>query len=111
VAGAGAIVRLGKTAERGLAVIGHSTDNYVGIAQQLGAKYFYFGDAWNALSEAERFALNQKFLDDVIAAGDDVMLATRRDLARAGSVTEWEINYLLSAGYRPTQDGYMLLAP
>jgi len=69
------------------------------------------GDAWDALSDAERWALNQKFLDDVIVAGDDVMLATRADLIRAGSYTEMELDYLLSHGYRLTDDAWMLIAP
>jgi filamentous hemagglutinin len=57
----------------------------------------------------ERWAANRLFLDRLIGPGDDVVLATRADLARPGSYYAREIGYMLQRGYRISPDGYRLL--
>lgn len=62
---------------------------------------------WKSLSQAERWALNQKWLDTVIKAGDEVILATPK--FAPDSMTAREVNYLLSKGYRWAAGGTKLV--
>lgn len=109
--GAGLVVRAGKAAEQGIAVVGHSRHGYVELARWLEARHFDVGGAWNAMFDAERWMLNQRFLDDVIEAGDDVLLATPINQVSPGSYLEREVDYLLSHGYLLSPDGWKLIAP
>jgi len=96
----------------GVSVIGHVEDGYVKLADGLGANRFHIPDAeWNAMSRAERWAANQKFLDDAIARDDTFHLATPLDKVRPGSMFQSEINYLAEHGYRVSGDGGGLVPP
>jgi hypothetical protein len=57
------------------------------------------------MTDAERWAANVKFLDRAIAEGADFVLATPINEVRPGSALEKEINYLLSHGYKLSDDG------
>jgi hypothetical protein len=102
----------GVVAEKaGTSVIGHTPD-YVNMAQDLKANYFKVpAEQWNALSETEKWAANQKFLDEAIARADIFRLATPLDKVREGSVLQQEIQYLSSKGYRLNADATALIPP
>jgi hypothetical protein len=61
------------------------------------------------MSPAERLAANGKFLDRLIARGDEVVLTTPVGRATANSSLEWEINYLLQRGYQVADAGWRLV--
>lgn len=61
------------------------------------------------MSEAERWAANQKFLDRTISRGDEILLSTPLDKVRPGSYFARELEYLSSKGYRPNADGTQLI--
>jgi hypothetical protein len=95
----------------GKTVLGHYPA-YTELAEQLGARRFNIPTSvWNKMSEAERWAANTKFLNRMIARGDDVILATRADLAKPGSYFARELEYLLSKGFKISEDGLRLIAP
>lgn len=98
-----------RAATRGRSVLGHFPD-YVNKANELGAKRFSIPEKiWNAMSKAEQWAANQKFLDRAIARGDEFVLATPLDKVRAGSYFERELQYLFSKGYQLADDGARLI--
>lgn len=79
-------------------------------AAELGAKRFNIPTAvWGKMSEAGRWAANQKFLDRLIARGDDVVLATPITKVKPGSYFARELEYLTKKGYRLTEDGTKLV--
>ncbi len=95
------IIRLadGNLTGSGETVLGHYGDDYIGLAQQRGASYFDIGDAWDGLSDARRWAANQRVLDSAITNGDQITLATARTSIRYPSALADEIQYLTSNGY------------
>lgn len=95
----------------GEAVLGHYPE-YKQVADRTGARRFNIPeDIWNKMSETERWTANQKFLDRMIARGDDVVLATPLDKVRPGSYYARELEYLSSKGYVPSADGSRLIKP
>lgn len=92
-AGAGTISRVlrvadNATGQRGTSVLGHYPE-YIELAQSVGARHFNIpDDVWRGMSAAERTALNQRFLDDLASAGDDVLLSNRIDAIVSGSTLE-----------------------
>jgi RHS repeat-associated protein len=97
--------------EAGTSVIGHYPE-YTNLAQELKANYFSIPkEQWSAMTETERWAANQKFLDDAIARGDTFRLATRLKDVREGSSLEKEIQYLLKSGYKLQGNGTALVPP
>ena len=88
----------------GETVLGHYADDYIGIAQQRGASYFDIGDAWDGLTDAQRWAANRRFLDAVIASGDRITTATARGDIRYPSALADEIQYLIANGYQWVDD-------
>lgn len=63
------------------------------------------------MSEAERWAANQKFLDRTISRGDEIILSTPLDKVRPGSYFARELEYLGGKGYIPSADGTRLIRP
>ena len=61
------------------------------------------------MSEAEKWAANQKFFDRAIARGDDFALATPLDQVKPGSAFARELDYLSSKGFVPNSDGSRLV--
>jgi len=95
----------------GKTVLGHFPE-YRRLGDSLNARTFYIPEAaWNKMSEAERWAANQKFLDRMISRGDEIILATPLDEVRPGSYLARELEYLVSKGYVPSADGTRLIKP
>ncbi|XZE45641.1 RHS repeat-associated core domain-containing protein [Pirellulaceae bacterium SH467] len=95
----------------GKTVLGHYPA-YTELAEQLGARRFNIPTSvWNKMTEVERWEANTKFLDRMIARGDDIILATRADLAKPGSYFARELEFLLSKGFKICADGLRLIAP
>ena len=99
--------RVTSAAER--AVIGH-IPGYSELAERLGARYFDIpANIWEKMTDAERWAANQKFRDRAIARGNEIILETAPSAARPGSVFARELQYLRERGFRPTPDGTRLI--
>lgn len=93
---------------RGITVLGHFPE-YLVKAEQLASRRFNIPNEFRAkMTPAERWAANARFLDRLIARGDDVVLATRLDRVRPGSTLEREIQYLLERGYEIADGGWRL---
>ena len=72
-------------------VLGHYPD-YVNLGEEIGASFFNIPKTeWDAMTEAEQWAANRRFLDQAIARGDAFRLATPIDRARPGSFFEKEV--------------------
>lgn len=85
--------------QRGITVLGRFP-KYLDVANDIGGNVFNLSpDVWANLSEAEQWALNQKFLDDAIANGDIFYLANRWLDAVPGTSYLRELEYLFSQGY------------
>jgi RHS repeat-associated protein len=98
-----------KTAEKGVSVLG-KTDDYIRVADELGAKRFSIpSEIWKNMDDVERWAANTKFLDRMIARGDEVVLSNSAYKAEAGSVFAKEIEYMVGKGYSIAEDGMSLI--
>ena len=85
--------------DSGDTVLGHFP-GYIEKAQARGASYFDIGDAWEGLTDAQRWAANKHFLDTRIAAGDRILLSQVKNTINSGSYLEQEVKYLLDNGYK-----------
>jgi RHS repeat-associated protein len=95
-----------------ITVLGHTKDDYIGLAEKLKANFFHIKpEVWAKMSEAERWAANQQFLDAAIARGDVIILATPFQKAKEGSYFWKELQYLLKKGYKPSEDGRRMIPP
>jgi hypothetical protein len=76
----------------------------------LGARYFNIApEVWKKMTPEQRWAANQKFLDTMIARGDDVILAT--PFWQATGTFRKELEYLIKKGYKYGDDGWSLVRP
>jgi hypothetical protein len=105
----------GTLAAKGVAeaktVLGHFPE-YKRLGDSLNARTFNIPEAaWNKMSEAQRWAANQKFLDRMISREDEIILATPLDKVRPGSYFARELEYMGSKGYVPSADGTRLIKP
>ena len=92
-------------------VLGHYPE-YVEWGRRLRANTFQVpAETWNKLSPAQRTALNRRFLDQAIARGDKIMLATPCTKVRPGSAFAWELEYLSEHGYTLSENGTEMLPP
>jgi hypothetical protein len=112
--GEAAVARMGirgakQTANKVAAVIGKfkNSPNYINIAEKLGAKYFNIPQRiWKEMSEAQRWAANQKFLDRAMARGGDILLDKPiKDIGSISGQLRKELNYLSEKGYELSKDG------
>lgn len=93
----------------GSTVLGHYPE-YSQLADSLGHRRFDIPkQAWDRMTDAERWAANQKFLDRTISRGDEIILSTPLDRVRPGSYFARELEYLSGKGYRPSADGTRLI--
>jgi RHS repeat-associated protein len=96
----------------GVRVIGRFPQ-YLELADQIGAKRFNIPErVWDAMSDAERLAANNKFLDRGILRRDKFRSTERISDVLKTKGFSWlrhEVNYLLKAGYRVAEDGYTLI--
>jgi RHS repeat-associated protein len=95
----------------GRTVLGHYPE-YTQLAGEFGARRFNIPThVWNRMTDAERWAANQKFLDRMIRRGDVVILATPLDKVKPGSYFQRELDYLFGHGYKLSPDGTRLIPP
>jgi len=93
----------------GRIVLGHYPE-YVQLGEKLGARTFSMpAGVFDAMSAEEQWAANQAFLDDAIAQGSEIHLATVANAAREGSFYERELQYMQARGYSVSSDGTMLV--
>jgi RHS repeat-associated protein len=99
-------------AAAGVRVIG-KFPQYLELAEQIGAKRFNIPEkVWEAMSDAERLAANNKFLDRGILRRDAFRSTERISDVLKTKGFSWlrhEVDYLLKAGYRVAEDGYTLI--
>jgi RHS repeat-associated protein len=92
------------SAEKGVTVLGHSP-YYIAAAKKMEATHLEMtGDAWNTLSDGQRWAVNQRFLDDAMARGDKFFTAT--DVWHPGFFQR-ELDYLAEKGYTRVGDYFV----
>jgi hypothetical protein len=81
------------------------------MAGELGARRFSIPtNIWNKMTSAEQWAANQKFLDRMIARGDEVILSN--PVKSVSEATGWfgrELNYLVEQGFRLSADGTRMI--
>ena len=84
----------------GTTVIG-SYPRYIHVSDQLGGRRFDVGShAWSALgSYASRWQANVYFLNQMMKAGDVIVMSSDPRAARPGSWYFHELNYLRSIGH------------
>lgn len=77
------------------------------LANELGAKRFNIPiDFWNKMSKAEQWAANQKFLDHMIARGNDIILSNHvKNINDVSGAFRQELDYLVRNGFRLSSDG------
>lgn len=81
---------------------------YTRLAETLGARKFQVDPAvWDKMSDAERWAANQKFLDETIERGDEIILASSAKDAK--NFFARELDYLREKGYRLSSDGLRMI--
>lgn len=92
-------------------VLGKYPD-YVNLADDLGARRFNVPDSvWKGMSNAERWAANQRFLDRAIARGSEIRLASAVTPSNLTGYYAREIEYLVKQGYRISGDDLRMLPP
>ncbi len=101
---------LGDAAKGGQTVLGKFPD-YLKLADEIGAKRFNIPmDVWNKMTKAEQWAANQKFLDRMIARGDEIVLSNPvKDINNVSGAFRQELNYLIEKGFRLSEDGTRMI--
>lgn len=86
--------------------------NYIDDAAATGSRAFSISDdAWNAMSPAEQVLRNERFLDDAIARGSEIRLASPPTRANLTGAYADEIAYLQGKGYTISSDGTHMIPP
>jgi RHS repeat-associated protein len=77
------------------------------VAAEMGYNSFQISDdVWKAMSEAERWAANSKFLADVVARGDEIIFSHKvKAISGEVGVFRKELEYLSEQGYKLASDG------
>jgi len=95
----------------GVVVLGR-WPTYLQVAKDIGGKVFSVPtEIWEKLSQEEQWTLNQKFIDDAIANGDQFFLASSWADAAVTSFFYKELTYLFSLGYTLSPRGNFLIPP
>ena len=93
------------------AVIGHFDAGYAKVGRELRTAVFDIPkEIWDRLTPEQRTRANQVFLDAVIERGAVIKVVTNGPV-RIPSTLAWEIDYLLTRGYRWNEAGDKLLPP
>ena len=93
----------------GSTVLGHYPE-YSKLADDFGHRRFDIPKAaWDNMTDAQRWAANQKFLDRTISRGDEIILSTPLNQVKPGSYFARELEYLSGKGYRPNANGTRLI--
>lgn len=95
-----------QAAKTGQTVLGKYPD-YINFAKQLGARVFDIPmGIWDKMSDAEKWAANVKFLDRLIARGDEIILSNPvKNVNEVTGSFRKELDYLIQQGYRLSEDG------
>jgi hypothetical protein len=95
-----------RAATAGQTVLGKFPD-YLKMADELGANSFNIsGEIWGKMTKAEQWAANQRFLEEVVLRGDEILLSNPlKNLNDATGTFRKELEYLMSKGYRLSKDG------
>lgn len=94
---------ISKVAVGSIAVLG-SYPQYIAKAIEIGASFFQIPmDAWDNMTEAQRWAANTAFLDQAIANGATFLVESAKAI-RDSSFLYREIQYLLDHGYKWLED-------
>jgi RHS repeat-associated protein len=109
VTGAG-VAGLGTKALAGRVVLGKFPD-YLRMADVMGARRFSVPEkVWKAMTEAEQWAANKKFLDAAVSRGAKFILSNPvKKISEATGHFGKELRYLASRGYRLSSDGAMMV--
>lgn len=93
-------------------VLGKYPD-YLKLADDLGARVFNVPkDIWKTMSVAQQWEANRAFLDEAIALGSEIRLASSAlPIDTLTGYYAQEINYLLKQGYTVSKDGLRLIPP
>ncbi len=99
-----------RRAQQGTTVLGKYPD-YINLADDLGAKRFNVPtEVWNRMSKEEQWAANKKFLDRMIARGDDIVLSNPVfDIDDVTGALRRELDYLIEQGFRLGTDGTRMI--
>jgi RHS repeat-associated protein len=99
-----------KAARTGQTVLGKYPD-YLKLANDLGARRFSIPpDIWSKMSKVEQWAANQKFLDRLIARGDEIVLSNPvKNIDEVSGAFRRELDYLIKQGFRLSDDGARLI--
>ena len=94
----------GSNPSSGTTVLGRGSD-YIVKGQEMGANYLKIdAKTWNSLEQSgNAWKVNQQFLDDAIARGDEFVLATSEANAGQGFYAK-ELAYLKDKGYKVVGD-------
>jgi|GEM_PF-2534933 len=84
---------------------------YLQLAEKIGANRFNIpANIWNSMTPLEQWAANARFLDDVIARGDDIILSNRvTDISQVTGAFRKELEYLIQRGYRLSHNGIRMI--
>jgi hypothetical protein len=88
----------------GTIVLGHFPEYLLEAKRRNVPCFDMHMEEWDKMTEAERWEANRQFLDEAVANGDEIVLATRLHLLKPGSYFEKELEYLASKGYQPSAD-------
>jgi hypothetical protein len=79
---------------------------YLKEAERLKGRVFAIPQhEWEAMPPEQRWTINEDFLAEAIATGEQIILATPPEKVPSGSTLEKELNYLASCGCFPKQVG------
>jgi hypothetical protein len=94
----------------GRTVLGKFPD-YLKLADELGANSFNIPDElWGKMTKAEQWAANQKFLEEALLRGDEILLSNPvKNLSSVTGTFRKELEYLMSKGYRLSKDGSRMM--
>ncbi len=96
---------------RGVSVLGHYPA-YIQLGEAVPSRVFSIPAwVWKNMTPTQQWAANSRFLDRIIARGDEIYLATNAAQARAGSIFARELEYLVARGYSVVDDGWRLVPP
>jgi len=100
----------GTVGKLGQAVLGKFPD-YLKLADELGAKRFNIpSDVWSKMNKAEQWEANQKFLDRMIARGDEIILSNPvKNINDVSGAFRNELDYLTGKGFRLSEDGTRMI--
>lgn len=104
-------LRLAKfLAKRGKTVLGKFPD-YINLANKLNAKRFNIPtEIWAKMTAEQQWAANVKFLERMIARGDEIILSNPvKDINKVTGAFRRELDYLIEKGFKISSDGASMI--